>query len=221
MLLQNKKVLITAGPTQEPIDPVRYISNHSTGKMGYALAAGCLEEGADVVLVSGPVSLTLSHPRLKIIRITTALEMLEESKKYFSQTDIAVFTAAVADYRPEFVADQKIKKNDDNFAIHMVKNPDIAKEFGMQKKTGQLSIGFALETNDEESNALKKLESKNLDLVILNSMQDDRAAFGYNTNKISIFSRTKARQDYPLKEKHLVACDIVAQISALLPVPVL
>ena len=162
-ILHNKKVLITAGPTREPIDPVRYISNHSTGKMGYAIAEELLQQGADVFLVSGPVNITLSHPRLQVVQVNSASEMYLACCRFFEQVDIAIFAAAVADYRPARVAQQKIKKNENSFTISLVKNVDIASEFGKVKLPGQLSIGFALETNDEMSHAKAKLQKKNFE----------------------------------------------------------
>ncbi|MES1217704.1 MAG: phosphopantothenoylcysteine decarboxylase, partial [Bacteroidota bacterium] len=168
----NKKVLITAGPTLEAIDPIRYISNHSSGKMGYAIAETFLENGAEVFLVSGPVQLQLQHPKLKVVKVNSASEMYLACCHFFEKVDIAVFAAAVADYRPEKVAEQKIKKEDSSYTIKMVKNIDIAYEFGKVKANKQLSVGFALETNDELKHAIGKLDKKNFDIVVLNSMND-------------------------------------------------
>lgn len=215
-ILKNKKVLITAGPTREAIDPVRYISNHSSGKMGYAIAEAFLRQGATVVLVSGPVSLKLEHPNLDIIKVNTASEMDLACCRYYEQLDIAVFAAAVADYRPESIADQKIKKDESSFSIRMVKNVDIAFEFGKVKSPGQLSVGFALETNDELKHAVGKLTRKNFDMVVLNSMNDDRAGFGFDTNRISVIKKDLGKTDYPLKDKSSVAEDIIHEISTLL-----
>jgi phosphopantothenoylcysteine decarboxylase / phosphopantothenate---cysteine ligase len=200
--------LITAGPTREPIDPVRYITNHSSGKMGYAIAAAFLEKGYKVVLVSGPVSVTLNHPDLMVVRVTTADEMYEACREYFSSLKIAVFAAAVADYKPAEVHTQKMKKSLDEFSMQMVKNIDLAFAFGQVKKEDQVSVGFALETNDEEQNALKKLYSKNLDLVVLNSVRDKNATFGFDTNKITIINRDFVFKRFPLKDKKVVATDI-------------
>lgn len=212
--LHGKKVLITAGPTREAIDPVRYISNHSSGRMGYAIAESLLQQGAVVYLVSGPVCIDIkSHPNLHLIQVTTASEMYLACWRYFSTVDIAVFAAAVADYRPEKVAKQKIKKNDSSFEIKMVKNTDIAAEFGKVKMAGQLSVGFALETENELGNAVGKLNKKNFDLVIMNSMNDANAGFGYDTNKVSIINRQYIRKDFSLKSKKEVAKDIVDEIS--------
>src|SRR5580765_6482902 len=154
MKLFNKKVLITAGPTREAIDPVRYISNHSSGKMGYAIAKTFLENGADVFLVSGPVNVEIEHPRLQIVKVNSASEMYLACCHFFEEVDIAVFAAAVADYRPEKVAEQKIKKDESSFTIKMVRNVDIAYEFGKVKTNNQVSVGFALETNDELKHAV-------------------------------------------------------------------
>ncbi|WP_407527905.1 phosphopantothenoylcysteine decarboxylase [Lacibacter sp. MH-610] len=208
-ILYQKKILITAGPTREAIDPVRYISNHSSGKMGYALAQEFLSRGAQVVLVTGPVCIELHHEHLKIIRVQSANEMYIDCCRYFEETDVAVFAAAVADYRPEAAALQKIKKNDESFMIKMVKNVDIAFEFGQIKQPHQVSVGFALETNDEEKHALSKLKKKNFDIVVLNSMNDAQAGFGFDTNKISIIQDDLSVTEFPLKSKKEVAVDIV------------
>lgn len=215
-ILKNKKILITAGPTREAIDPVRYISNHSSGKMGYAIAEAFLNKGASVILISGPVNLQLKHPDAKVIPVTSALEMQKACLGYFNEIDIAVFAAAVADYRPQTVADRKIKKAGNELCIKLVKNPDIAFEFGRLKRTGQLSIGFALETNDELMNAESKLLCKNFDMVILNSMNDAGAAFGYDTNKITIIQEGMATKEFPVKKKTDVADDILREIAAIM-----
>jgi phosphopantothenoylcysteine decarboxylase/phosphopantothenate--cysteine ligase len=206
--LLHKKILITAGPTREAIDPVRYISNHSSGKMGYALAQEFLNRGANVVLISGPVSLQLHHERLTVVHVQSASDMYLACCRYFEETDVAVFAAAVADYRPAEAAQQKIKKNDDLFIIKMVKNVDIAFEFGQIKQPNQVSVGFALETNDEEKHAISKLEKKNFDMVVLNSMNDAEAGFGYDTNKITIIQSDRSSIEFPLKSKQEVAKDI-------------
>ncbi|MFN8291041.1 MAG: phosphopantothenoylcysteine decarboxylase [Chitinophagaceae bacterium] len=215
-ILKGKKVLITAGPTREAIDPVRYISNHSSGKMGYALAEEFLLQGAEVFLVSGPVCLSLKHPSLKIVKINTAAEMYMACCRFFEQADIAVFAAAVADYRPAKVAEQKIKKDESSFTIQLVKNIDIAGEFGRVKREDQLSIGFALETNDEVTHATGKLSRKNFDMVVLNSMNDSNATFGYDTNKITIIKKDLSRTEYGLKSKKEVAEDIVFEAETAL-----
>jgi len=214
--LKNKKILITAGPTREAIDPVRYISNHSSGKMGYAIAEECLKQGAEVFLVSGPVCIELNHPHLKIVKVNSASEMYLACCRFFEEVDAAVFAAAVADYRPAKIAEQKIKKVKSEFIVKLVKNIDIAYEFGKVKTCKQLSVGFALETNDELKNAINKLSKKNFDMVVLNSMNDQRATFGFDTNKITIIKKDLSRTDYPLKDKKEVAEDIVYEIESSL-----
>lgn len=215
-IFQHKKILITAGPTQEAIDPVRYISNHSSGKMGYAIAESFLQQGAEVILVSGPVNVTLKHERLKICKVKSASEMYLTCCRYFEEADVAVFAAAVADYRPAIVAEQKIKKDEDSFTIKMIKNVDIAYEFGRVKTNNQVSVGFALETNDEMTHAIKKLVKKNFDMVVLNSMNDSNATFGYDTNKVSIVKSDFSVTNYALKSKKEVAKDIVYETGLVL-----
>ena len=214
-ILQNKKVLITAGPTREALDPVRFISNHSSGKMGYAIANEFLQQGAEVVLISGPVCLQLEHPRLTVIHVASALEMYMACCQHFETVDIAVFCAAVADYRPQVIASEKIKKQEDTFIVKMVKNIDIAAEFGKIKTPDQLSVGFALETNNELQHAMDKLNRKNFDMIVLNSMRDTNAGFGFDTNKIDIIKRNGTRRSLPLQLKTRVAEEIV-QDAALL-----
>ena len=214
--LKNKKILITAGPTREAIDPVRYITNHSSGKMGYAIAEECLKQGAEVFLVSGPVCIQLQHPRLKIVKVNSASEMYMACCRFFEEVDVAVFAAAVADYRPEKVAEQKLKKYESVFNIRMVKNVDIAYEFGQAKTANQLSVGFALETNDELKHAIGKLSKKNFDMVVLNSMNDTNATFGFDTNKITVIKNDFSRTEYSLKKKNEVAEDIVYEIETAL-----
>lgn len=213
--LHDKKILITAGPTREALDPVRYISNHSSGKMGYAIAEQFLQRGAEVFLVSGPVCVQLEHPKLKLVRVNSASEMYLACCQFFEQADIALFAAAVADYRPSTIADQKIKKDDSSFVIKMVKNVDIAYEFGQIKTIKQLSIGFALETNDELSHAIGKLNKKNFDMVVLNSMNDANATFGHDTNKVTIIKNDFTQTSYALKNKKDVAKDIVNEVGTL------
>ena len=212
-ILHCKKILITAGPTREAIDPVRYISNHSSGKMGFAIAEQFLAQGAEVYLVSGPVCIELSHPRLNVVKVNTANEMYLACCQLFEKMDIVVFAAAVADYRPNKVAGQKIKKDNRDFTIRMVKNVDIAYEFGKVKTPHQLSIGFALETENEIEHARTKLSRKNFDMVILNSMNDNQDTFEHDTNKITIIKRDLTHKTFPLKSKKEVAKDIVHQIS--------
>ena len=215
-ILANKKVLITAGPTREAIDPVRYISNHSSGKMGYAIAEKFLELGAEVVIVSGPVNIQLQHPRLRIVNVNAANEMYLACCRVFEEVDIAVFAAAVADYRPAKIAEQKIKKDENAFTIKMIKNIDIAYEFGKIKTADQVSVGFALETNDELAHAQGKLRKKNFDMVVLNSMNDANATFGYDTNKITTIKKDLSKKEFSLKQKSEVAKDIVKEITSIL-----
>lgn len=215
-LLKNKKVLITAGPTREAIDPVRYISNHSTGKMGYAIAQKFLSHGAKVFLVSGPVNLKPEHPNLKLVNVNSANEMYLACCHFFEAVDIAIFAAAVADYRPEKIAEQKIKKDELSFTIKMVKNIDIAYEFGKVKSANQISVGFALETNDELKHAMGKLVKKNFDMVIMNSMNDANATFGFDTNKITIVRNDFTRREFSLKNKNEVAQDIVNEVAEII-----
>jgi phosphopantothenoylcysteine decarboxylase/phosphopantothenate--cysteine ligase len=214
-IFKNKKILITAGPTREAIDPVRYISNHTSGKMGYAIAEQFLSQGAKVFLVSGPVCLELNHPNLTLVKVNSAREMDLACCKFFEDIDIAVFAAAVADYRPEHIAEQKIKKDEPSFIIRMVKNVDIAYEFGKIKTSKQLSVGFALETNNELMHATGKLIKKNFDMVILNSMNDDKATFGFDTNKITIITSDLSQKEFSLKTKDEVAKDITDAVFEL------
>lgn len=212
-VLKDKHVLITAGPTYEKIDPVRFIGNYSTGKMGYALAEEAASRGAKVTLVSGPVSIKAKHPSISVINIESAREMHDQCIKQFPSSDIAIMCAAVADYAPENTATEKIKREKDEIpVIKLVKNPDIAASLGKIKKKSQKLIGFALETNNEVTNAQDKLKRKNLDAIVLNSLQDKGAGFGTDTNKISIFFANGNRQDFPLKSKTEVAKDIIDAI---------
>lgn len=212
-VLKDKQVLITAGPTYEKIDPVRFIGNYSTGKMGYALAEEAASRGAKVTLVSGPVSIKAKHPSISVISIESAREMHDQCIKQFPSSDIAIMCAAVADYAPENTATEKIKREKDEIpVIKLVKNPDIAASLGQIKTEGQKLIGFALETNNEVTNAQDKLKRKNLDAIVLNSLQDKGAGFGTDTNKISIFFANGNRQDFPLKSKTEVAKDIIDAI---------
>lgn len=205
--LAGKTVLITAGPTYEAIDPVRFIGNHSSGKMGYSLAEEAAKRGAKVILISGPSSLKTINENIDIHRITSANEMYEKVFEFYETSDIAIASAAVADYAPKVVAAEKIKKNDDTLIIELVKNPDILKAMGEQK-TRQILVGFALETNNEEENAKAKLKKKNLDLIVLNSLRDEGAGFKNDTNKIKIFTRTE-KLEFGLKSKENVAIDIL------------
>lgn len=210
--LNNKTVLLTAGPTYEPIDPVRFIGNHSTGKMGYALAECFAQAGARVFLVSGPTQQQARHPNIRVLPVTTADQMYEQVSSLAPQADILVFAAAVADYKPKNVSQVKVKKNDDTLILELVKNVDIAKAVGQTKKPGQFLVGFALETDNEMFNARAKLQSKNLDLIVLNSLQDEGAGFRHDTNKISIIEPGKITP-FDLKSKMEVARDIVTFIA--------
>ncbi len=210
------KILITAGPTEENIDPVRFIGNRSTGKMGYALAEVLANQGAKVKLVSGPVNLKLEHKNINITKVKSAKEMFKICKNYYKHCNIAIFAAAVADYTPEFIANKKIKKKTDKLTIALVPTKDIAAEMGKLKTKPQINIGFALETNNELQNAEKKLHSKNFDFVVLNSLNDKGAGFGHDTNKISIvFSGNKIKK-FELKTKVETAKDIATEISLLI-----
>lgn len=216
-ILKNKKFILTAGPTQEAIDPVRYISNHSTGKMGIALANELANRGAEVILVVGVVSnaLLMATKGVQIIKTTSAAQMYEACVPHFAATDVAIFSAAVADYRPAVVSENKIKKSDADLQIALTKNVDIALAFGNTKSTSQLSVGFALETQNVHQYAKEKLQNKNFDMIILNSMQDSGATFGYDTNKISILEKNSDFVTYPLKSKIEVAIDIVDALEKM------
>ncbi len=211
-ILKGKKVLITAGPTQEPIDPVRFISNHSTGKMGYAIADKFAKAGAEVTLVSGQVALKSPDTNINLIKVSSAKEMFEVTEKYFDQADIIILSAAVADYTPAIIADKKIKKKEGTFTIELTKTVDIAKTLGQSKRPEQLMVGFALETDNETENAISKIKSKNLDMIVLNSLQHAGAGFGHDTNKIIIIRRDGTMIDFDLKSKQDVATDIVEEI---------
>ncbi|MBC8151365.1 MAG: bifunctional phosphopantothenoylcysteine decarboxylase/phosphopantothenate--cysteine ligase CoaBC [Bacteroidetes bacterium] len=213
---RGSHVLITAGPTQEAIDPVRYISNHSTGKMGYALAEELAGRGARVTLVSGSTQLTPVHPGIQRVNVRSAAEMYDACCRYFPQSDVAILSAAVADYTPKVVAMTKIKKKDAEFSLELVKTVDIAAELGRQKRANQVMVGFALETDHEIENALKKLHSKNLDLIVLNSLQHDGAGFGHDTNQITLIDRQGRIDPFSLKTKRAVATDIIDRLAALL-----
>ena len=217
-ILKGKNVLITAGPTQEPIDPVRFISNHSTGKMGYAIANKLAKAGANVTLVSGQVALKSPDSSINLVKVRSAKEMYEASQKAFDQADIIILAAAVADYTPAVVADKKIKKKEDTFNIELTKTTDIAKTLGQQKRPEQLMVGFALETDNEVENAIGKIKSKNLDMIVLNSLQNAGAGFGHDTNKIAIIKRDGTMIDFDLKSKQDVAQDIVDEIIVQLSV---
>lgn len=214
--LLGKKAIVTAGPTYEAIDPVRFIGNHSSGKMGFAIAEALAERGADVQLITGPTHLRTSHTYIKTNHVRSAREMLQKAEEYFANADIGVMSAAVADYRPKHTADKKIKKQDGDMSIELEKNPDIAYTLGQKKTEKQLLIGFALETDQEEMNALGKLKKKNFDMIVLNSLQEKGAGFGHNTNKVTLYFKNGAKNEGTLKTKQEVARDIVQAIVGML-----
>lgn len=214
--LTGRSVLITAGPTYEPVDPVRFIGNRSSGRMGIALADAAAALGADVELILGPSKLAPNHPAVKVTSVQTAREMHAAAKALFPRADVAILSAAVSDYRPAQTADQKIKKKSDELTIELVKNPDIAATLGEMKSVGQILIGFALETQDEEANAREKLKKKNFDFIVLNSLRDAGAGFDTRTNKISIIGQDNKIKKFELKPKEQVAADIINELVALL-----
>lgn len=213
--LAGKKALVSAGPTHESIDPVRYIGNHSTGKMGYAIANQLLRLGADVTLVSGPSGLTPPE-RATFIPVTSAAEMLEACRSHFPMADITVMSAAVADYTPKVTADQKIKKTESHLTLELVKTTDILATLGKAKRNDQILVGFALETQDEVANAVDKLHRKNLDFIVLNSMRDTGAGFASDSNKVTIIDKNDNREVFELKSKGEVAKDICSRVIRLL-----
>ena len=217
--LQGKHIMITAGPTYEKIDPVRFIGNYSSGKMGFSLAEECVRRGAQVTLIVGPVSAQLSpiaSQRVKRINVESCQNMYDAATQAFPQCGAAILCAAVADFRPEHTADQKIKREGDELQLRLVSNPDIAAQLGRMKREGQVLAGFALETNDEEANAQKKLQKKNLDFIVLNSLRNEGTCFQSDENQISIISAT-GQQDFDRKSKTGVARDIIDHLVTLLP----
>lgn len=213
--LTGKKAMVTAGPTYEPIDPVRFIGNHSTGKMGLAIARELQHRGAEVTLIMGPTQVDMSSNGIPIVKVKTADEMYRASNKVFEKSDIAIMAAAVADYAPVAIAKEKIKKKEDRLVLELTKTKDILKSLGEKKKEGQVLVGFALETNDEEQNAADKLQKKNADMIILNSLNDPGAGFGHDTNKITIFEKGGQQFSFDTKSKNEVAKDIVDTIIRL------
>lgn len=213
--LSGKKALVTAGPTYEALDPVRFIGNYSSGKMGIALAEALAAQGAEVTLVLGPTDVRPARHDVKVVDVVSAQDMYEVCAQVFPQTDITVLAAAVADYKPRDFSTIKIKKKDDDMSLPLAKTVDIAATLGREKRAGQLLIGFALETNDAEQHAQSKMERKNFDFIVLNSLQDKGAGFGHETNKISIFHRNGARKTFELKSKKEVAGDIVREVIEL------
>jgi phosphopantothenoylcysteine decarboxylase/phosphopantothenate--cysteine ligase len=210
---KGKKVLITSGPTVEAIDPVRFISNHSTGKMGKAIAEELASQGAEITFISGPVNEYPKSEKMNLIKVKSAEEMYQAALLNFSEADIVILTAAVADYRPAVTASEKIKKKgDDGMNIELIKTKDIAAELGKIKKGNQIFVGFALETENVKENAQKKLNSKNLDFVVLNNLKDQGAGFGYDTNKITIIDKYGNSDEFSLKSKKDVAFDIAHKI---------
>lgn len=209
--LAKKKVIITAGPTYEKMDPVRFIGNYSSGKMGYALAEECAQRGAEVTLISGPVQLKTTHPGIQVIEVESAKEMYEAATQAYPQADAAILCAAVADFTPEHIAEQKIKREGDDLVIRLKPTQDIAATLGKMKKKGQLLVGFALETHNEQQNAQAKLQRKNFDFIVLNSLNDKGAGFRCDTNKITIIDKD-GQKNYPLKPKTEVANDIINRL---------
>ncbi len=214
--LKDKHILITAGPTIEKLDPVRFLSNPSSGKMGISIAEECAARGAKVSLVLGPTSLKPSHSAIDLISVESAEDMYQACKIRFESADAAILAAAVADYRPKIYADKKIKKKDDDMSIPLERTTDIAKSLGKIKGKNQLLVGFALETNNEIENAKAKLQKKNFDFIVLNSMRDKGAGFKKDTNKISIIRNDQEIKEFPLKSKTLVAVDIVNELVSLM-----
>lgn len=214
--LLNKKVLVTAGPTQESIDPVRYIGNRSTGKMGYALAEAFASRGAEVTLVSGPVFLEAEHPGIRLVRVTSAAEMFEACREVIGEMDVAVFNAAVSDFTPVERSAAKVKRGMENWNIQMKPTTDIAGTLGKEKKEGQLLVGFALETDDEMQHAREKMERKNLDLIVLNSLKQEGAGFGTDTNRVTTIDRKGNITEGALKPKQQVASDLVEQMIKMI-----
>lgn len=206
------RVLITAGPTYERIDPVRFIGNHSTGKMGFALAEAFADRGFDVLLIAGPVHIVAVNPAIKRIDVVSADDMYRAVMQHFAENDVAVFCAAVADFTPTVAADRKIKRKTDDLVIRLKPTQDIAAAAGRQKRQGQFIVGFALETDDEEANAVDKMQRKNLDMIVLNSLNDQGAGFGYDTNKVTVIERNGRRTDLPLQSKTEVARRIVGAV---------
>jgi phosphopantothenoylcysteine decarboxylase/phosphopantothenate--cysteine ligase len=209
------KALITAGPTHEPIDPVRFISNNSSGKMGIALAEELASRGFEVTLIKGPTSLSVTNAKIRLLNVQTAAEMFNATAQYFAESDVIVFAAAVADYTPMHPSAVKIKKKEEEFSLELVKTKDIAAELGKLKKPSQVSVGFALETDNELQSAQEKLTKKNFDFIILNSINDAGSGFQYDTNKITIIDSKRNVIKFDLKLKTEVAKDIVNYIQKI------
>jgi len=209
--LKGKNILITAGPTYEAIDPVRFIGNHSTGKMGFDIAESATKSGANVILVSGPTALKVKNNKIKLVRVTSASQMFEACHQFYKEVDVAICAAAVADYKPKYTANQKIKKSDNSFTIELEKTKDILASLG-EIKQNQFLIGFALETENEIENAKLKIQKKNLDLIVLNSLQDQGAGFATATNKVTFIDSQFVVEPMPLKSKEAVADDIINKV---------
>jgi len=214
--LKGKKILVTAGPTHEAIDPVRFIGNRSSGKMGIAIAEHALASGADVTLILGPASAKVTRTDLKVVKVESAQQMYDAAISIFDQMDAAILSAAVADYRPAEAATQKIKKSSESLQIELVKTPDIAGDLGKLKKPNQILIGFALETENGETNALSKLERKNLDGIVLNIATEPGVGFIYDTNKVTFYGKNNIKKEFELKSKTDVAIDIIQWLADLL-----
>lgn len=214
--LAGRKALVTAGPTYEAIDPVRFVGNHASGKMGIAIAETLADTGADTTLLLGPGALAPAHPSVRVIRVMSAAEMYAACAERHHEADICVFAAAVSDYRPERTADQKIKKQGDTLTLRLVKTTDIAATLGERKRPGQIHVGFALETENEAANAQEKLRKKRFDLIALNSLRDEGAGFGHDTNKLSVFRNDGSGAAYNLKSKKEAAQDLVNEIIRLI-----
>ncbi len=213
--LRGKRIMITAGPTYEKIDPVRFIGNYSSGKMGFALAEACARQGAEVELIAGPVALTTNHPLIRRTDVESCEEMYQTATHLFSSCHAAILCAAVADFRPETIATEKIKREDDDLVIRLKPTHDIAAELGRMKRADQRLVGFALETNDEQQNAQGKLERKNLDFIVLNSLRNEGTCFQSDENQVSIIS-SQGQKDFGRKPKSEVAKDIVNELAAIL-----
>ena len=216
--MKGVKILITAGPTHENIDPVRFIGNYSSGKMGYALAESCAARGAEVILVSGPVSMEIDHPSIHVIKVISTDQMYKKCINFFKGCNAAMMTAAVADFTPVKSSRSKIKRTKNKLSLELKPTPDIAARLGQMKSDSQVLVGFALETENEIRNARKKLEKKNLDFIVLNSLKDEGAGFGKDTNKITIIDRHNNIRDYELKPKKELAEDIVDELEKWLDV---
>ena len=217
-LLAGKKVLITSGPTQESIDPVRFISNHSSGKMGTAIAEEMAKQGAQVYFVTGPAAVQAKHDNITLIAVKSAEQMYQACKLHFEYVDIIILAAAVADYTPKTVSELKLKKKEGDLNIELKRTKDIAATLGKLKKPAQVMVGFALETNDAVANAKRKVQSKNLDFIVLNKLQDKGAGFGYDSNKVCFIDRHGEQTNFELKPKKEVAIDIIQQIEEYLKV---